>query len=94
MISNRTLGALFDQAFRVQAHCNDQFCRHSVELDLGVLVVRLGREFVAIGNPSPLASRLSCAKCGGKDIGLILSPAGTSSSVGSHSNSNTGTKAS
>lgn len=67
-----TLSALRDARFSITAHCNG--CQHSTVLDLDALIGRLGPSFVAIGNPNPLAAKLSCAKCRGRDIGLILSP--------------------
>lgn len=68
-----TFRALIRDGYSVSAHCNDPFCRHSVELDLPALAERLGLDFVTVGDPNPLAAKLRCAKCGGKDIGLILS---------------------
>lgn len=69
-----TLGALIEHGFRLSIHCDNQFCRHSAKLDLEALADRFGRDFVAIGNPNPLTARMRCSRCGGKDLGLILSP--------------------
>lgn len=65
-----TLSALRDARFSITAHCNG--CQHSTVLDLDAMIGRLGPGFVAIGNPNPLAAKLSCARCRGRDISLIL----------------------
>lgn len=67
-----TLGALQSEGFTVTAHCGN--CQHSRKLDLVALVDRLGADFVAIGDPNPLAAKLKCDRCGTKLIGLILAP--------------------
>lgn len=85
MISNGTLGDLIDQGFRATAFCNNRACRHSSPVDLLACSLRLGRDHPAIGLPNPIAARLVCEKCGGKDIGIILSPGGVSTPVGGHS---------
>jgi len=64
------LSALRDARFSVSAHCNQ--CQHSTVIELDALIARLGPDFVAIGNPNPLAAKLSCARCRGRDISLIL----------------------
>ena len=69
-----TLGALIDHGFHLSIHCENQFCRHYTRLDLYALAEKFGRNFVAIGKPTPLTARMRCSKCGGKDLGLILSP--------------------
>lgn len=69
-----TIGALIDHGFRLSIHCENQFCRHNALLDLVALAERFGRDFVTIGRPNPLTARMRCSKCGGKDLGLILSP--------------------
>lgn len=74
MLRYETLGQLLDGRFIVTAHCFGQHCRHKSVLDLAGLAERLGRDFVAIGDPNPLVKLLRCQKCGEKDIGLIVSP--------------------
>lgn len=86
-LSNETLGDQIDQGFMVSAYCENQACRHSVDLDLSALAERLGRDFVTVGNPNPLAARLACSKCRGKDISLILSPESAPKPVASHNRS-------
>jgi hypothetical protein len=81
----QTLSDLIENRFGVTAFC--ETCRHSVELDLRALSERLGPGFVAIGYPNPLAARLSCAKCSGKEISLILSPESVPKPTASHNRS-------
>ena len=69
-----TIGALIDDGYKVSVHCGNYLCRHSVDLDLHALAERLGRDFIAIGDPNPLVARLRCACCKGKDVGLIIVP--------------------
>jgi hypothetical protein len=69
-----TIQDLIDNQMRVSVHCNAYDCRHSAKLDLQALGERLGFDFVTIGDPQPLVAKLRCSKCGGKDLGLILSP--------------------
>lgn len=69
-----TLGVLLAEGYSLTAHCDQDGCRHADDLDLAMLADRLGRDFVVIGDPNPLAARLKCARCGGKRIGLVLSP--------------------
>lgn len=74
MTSIDTIGALIDGGYRLTIHCHNQQCRHYVELDLEALAERLGRAFVTVGKPNPLAARMVCSQCSGKDLGLILIP--------------------
>lgn len=71
-----TFRQLIADNYSVTAHCNDPACRHSAKLDLVKLSEALGPDFVIVGDPNPLIPRLKCAKCGGKDLGLILAPGG------------------
>lgn len=74
MISYDTIGSLIEGRFTVSAHCFAHGCGHSARLDLVDMSERLGAGFIAIGDPNPLVKLLRCQKCGGKDLGLILSP--------------------
>jgi hypothetical protein len=74
MLRYETLGQLLDGGFTITAHCFALDCRHKAVLDLAGLAERLGRDFVAIGDPNPLVKLLRCQRCGQKDIGLIVSP--------------------
>lgn len=67
-----TLGHLIADGATVTAHC--AICQHSARLDLAALADSLGADFVAIGDPNPLAARLRCEHCGRKQIGLIIAP--------------------
>lgn len=81
MRSIRTIADLISNGYSVTAHCeaDPTVCRHASVLDLPMLGERLGMGFVAVGDPNPLAARLVCPACGGKRIGLILSPPNTPS---------------
>jgi hypothetical protein len=74
MAAIETIGALIAGDFTVWVHCENQFCRHHAILDLHALADRLGSDFIAIGKPNPLMAKMVCSKCGGKDLGLIVSP--------------------
>lgn len=58
---------------RIFAKC--QSCQRDQMLDLAALRNRLGGNFVCVGNPNPLAAKLRCKSCGGRDIGLMVLPA-------------------
>lgn len=73
-VSINTLGTLIDHGYRLSAHCNAEGCYHADDLDLHMLAERLGRDFRTVGDPNPLAAKLRCRKCGGKDLGLIVAP--------------------
>jgi hypothetical protein len=68
-----TIQSLIDSKMGITVHCNADGCRHSAKLDLQAIGGRLGFDFLAIGDPQPLVPKLRCGKCGGKDLGLILS---------------------
>jgi len=74
MASIETLGDLIDDGYRVSVHCHAPLCWHWAPLDLVVLAERFGRDFVAVGNPNPLAAKLRCSKCQSKKVGIILLP--------------------
>ena len=68
-----TLGRLRDGGYGIAVYCEDKECRHSSDLDLGAAIARLGPDFVALGNPPPILSKLRCSKCGGKRLSLRIS---------------------
>lgn len=74
MTHSNTLRAWIDHGDRVTAYCGT--CQHSTELDLVALAGRLGMDFKSVGNPNPLAAKLRCAQCGGREIMLSISPGG------------------
>ena len=75
MLRLSTITHLIGQGYRITAHCG--VCQHSSVLDLAALAEKLGADFIAIGDPNPLAAKLRCDQCQSKDIGLILSPVDT-----------------
>lgn len=71
-ISVDTLGKLRDGGYTITAYCLGRHCRRSARLDLDALIVRLGYDFVVVGDPPPLVAKLRCSACGGKDLQLGL----------------------
>jgi hypothetical protein len=66
------LQTLIDHDMTVAAHCRRSACNHSQLLDLAKLRDRFGPDVPAMHDD--LVPRLRCAKCGGKEVGLTLSP--------------------
>ena len=68
MAAMRTLQEIRDTDHLLLAYCAHDFrCSHAAELDLGLLIARLGPAFALIGEPVNrhwLCSRLRCSKCG------------------------------
>jgi hypothetical protein len=56
----------------VTAYCHTSACHHSQVLDLAKLRDRFGPDASAMADD--LTPKLKCAKCGGKNVGLIYSP--------------------
>ena len=73
MAKGWTFAKLIADEMTVMAHCQNPRCNHSHTLDLKVLSDRLGPGTPAMHDD--LAPRLRCRKCGGKQIGLIYTPA-------------------
>ena len=72
MAKGWTIQGLIDGRMNVRAHCHNPRCHHSQDLDLGKLKTKLGPDAPAMADD--LIPKLRCAKCGGKDVGLIYSP--------------------
>lgn len=70
MVSIDTLGALVDRGYALWAHCMDRECGRSVELDLPLLVERLGPDYSSLA--MHLGPRLRCGACGGRAIMFSL----------------------
>lgn len=68
-----TLQSLIDENMELRAYCDALACCHSADLDLLRLRDRLGPDSPAMR--ADLLPRLSCARCGGRKVGLIYSPA-------------------
>lgn len=73
-MKNWTLQSLIDGDMTVTAYCHRSACNHSKQLDLVAIRDRLGPDTQAMADD--LTPRLKCAVCGGRQIGLIYSPAG------------------
>lgn len=67
-----TVQTLIDADMTVAAHCHRISCHHTQMLDLEKLKERFGPDMPAMHDD--LVPRLRCAKCGGKEVGLTLSP--------------------
>jgi hypothetical protein len=67
-----TVQSLIDGKMMLHAYCHAPRCRHSQKLDLAKLRDKLGPDAPAMA--ADLIPRLRCAKCGGKEVGLIYAP--------------------
>lgn len=67
-----TLGAILDGDYSLRACCYSLKCQHNATLDVEALARRLGRDHSSMH--WDLIPNLRCSKCGGKNIGLRLSP--------------------
>ena len=67
-----TVQSLIDADMTVAAHCHRSACHHSQLLDLVKLRERFGPDMPAMHDD--LVPKLRCAQCGGKEVGLTLSP--------------------
>ena len=74
-----TLQSLIDGDMNVTAYCQSSPCHHSRRLDLVSLRDRFGPDWPAMHDD--LAPKMKCAKCGGRHVGLIYSPAGNEKMV-------------
>lgn len=72
-MARHTLADRIRNGDMVRAYChNIPACGHSAELDLVKLAERLGPDHGAMHDD--LVPKLKCAKCGGRRIGLIVTP--------------------
>lgn len=69
-----TIQSLIDGGMELSAYCQRSSCNHHSKLDLEMLRGKLGPDAPAMRDD--LVPKLRCAKCRGKQIGLIYSPAG------------------
>ena len=75
----RTLQSLIDGKMTIEACCQKAPCHHHQTLDLVKLRDRFGPDAPAMSDD--LTPKMRCAKCGGKRVGLIYSPAGNEKMV-------------
>ena len=68
-----TLAELICEDMTVTAYCQSAGCHHKQAIDLRRLAEKFGPDARAMA--SDLRPWLRCSKCGGKDVGLIYSPA-------------------
>jgi hypothetical protein len=69
---NWTVQGLIDAKMTVAAYCHNAKCGHHALLDLQTLRNKLGPDAEAMADD--LTPKLKCAKCGGKQLGLIYAP--------------------
>ncbi len=72
MANGWTFQSLIDKQMTVRAYYHDYRCNHKAVLDLAALRDKLGPDAPAMHDD--LVPKLRCAKCGGKQIGLICTP--------------------
>ena len=72
-MARHTLADRIRNGDMVRAYCHNlPACGHSAELDLVKLAERVGPDHGAMHDD--LVPKLKCAKCGGRRIGLIVTP--------------------
>lgn len=72
MIRFTTVQELIDGDYTLHAHCHNWHCQNNQALDLADLRERLGPDHSILHDD--LAPKLKCSKCGGKKVGIIISP--------------------
>lgn len=72
MSSNGTIQGMIDGGYLARAYCHNKACGHHADLDWLALRDRLGPDHGALHDD--IAPKLRCSKCGGKAIGIIVSP--------------------
>ena len=70
-----TLAGMIAEGVTVTAYCASAQCRHSSNLDLGALAVRLGGEYSIQRNHARFLDRLRCGTCGGRCDAIIIGTA-------------------
>ena len=69
-ISIASLGDLLLHGYSLSAHCGRRECGRHVQLEIEVLIGRLGAGHSYLA--PDLVPRLRCRECGGRNIGLTL----------------------
>jgi hypothetical protein len=67
-----TIEDLIRNGYTLHAACRAATCMRTAQLDLERLKGRLGAGHGTLA--ADLAPKLRCSKCGGKDVGLVMSP--------------------
>lgn len=67
-----TIQKLIDGGMTVHAYCQDALCGHHKQIDLAMLLARLGPDHPAMRDD--MVRVLKCSRCNGRAIGLIYSP--------------------
>lgn len=70
--SNSTIQGVIEHGFVTTAYCHNSRCRHHAELDWLALRDKLGPDHSSMHDD--IVPKLKCSKCGGKALGLIMSP--------------------
>lgn len=70
-----SLQDLSDRGETLHIHCENYACRHSAIVGWKPLIERFGPDYVFAGpNRAEFLSHFVCSKCGGKELGLIMTP--------------------
>jgi len=72
MHDNSTIQGMIDGGYSTRAYCQNAKCGHYADLDWPALRDRLGPDHGSMHDD--IVPLLVCSKCGGKDIGLIMTP--------------------
>lgn len=70
--TNRTIQDMIDGGYSITAYCHNTRCGHHAVIDLRMTRERLGPDHGAMHDD--LVPKLRCARCGGEQIGLIVTP--------------------
>ena len=93
-ISYNTIGSLIGE-FSVIVFCqtvqpSGLNCTQRATVDLAAMAERFGADFNIVQNRARFLAAFRCAKCGGKDLSLIMSPVDVPTPAGGHNQSNIG----
>ncbi len=71
-MGKQTIQSMIDEGYKLHAYCHNPRCQHNQKLDLEKLKERLGPDHGTMHDD--LVPKMRCSKCGGKKVGLIVSP--------------------
>lgn len=71
-MKGHTIQQRIDLGDTIHVYCHNSHCHHNAALDLLALRDKLGPDHGAMRDD--LVPKLRCSKCGGKDVGIIISP--------------------
>lgn len=71
--TNSTIQDMIDVGDTIVAYCHNARCNHRAAVDLCLIREKLGPDHGALHED--LVPKLRCSRCGGKRIGMIVTPA-------------------